>query len=197
MYQLTSIAEGINKLLHPFGEVVIHDIKTNTIAAIYNPISKRESGESSYLEINDYRNATVIGPYEKTNYDGRKLKSVSIVIKNDKNELQYLLCINMDVSVFEQYRSILDHFLATSKNEEQDFLFKSDLNDKINHYIQKYCISHNLSITTLEKEHKQNVTLELKKAGALQEKNAIPYIARILNVSRATIYNYLKENTDD
>ena len=42
-----NIGNAISKLLHPFAEVVIHDLEKDQIAAIFSPISKREIGDSS------------------------------------------------------------------------------------------------------------------------------------------------------
>ena len=36
------IAKAINILLHPYGEVAIHDLKTGLIAAIYNNFQKEK-----------------------------------------------------------------------------------------------------------------------------------------------------------
>jgi predicted transcriptional regulator YheO len=46
----TAIAQAISLLLYPHAEVVLHDLKTGRIAAIYNPFSKRKVGEESLLE---------------------------------------------------------------------------------------------------------------------------------------------------
>ncbi len=44
-----SIAEAITRLLHPYAEVVIHNLKTNKIIALYNSFSNRKTGDSSLL----------------------------------------------------------------------------------------------------------------------------------------------------
>lgn len=83
-----NVAKAISKLLHPFAEVVIHDLEKDQVIAIFNPLSKREVGDLSYLDRIDFdrkgKMPDIIGPYEKLNFDGRKLKSISIVIKNAK-----------------------------------------------------------------------------------------------------------------
>lgn len=45
-----SVAQAINILLHPYGEIVIHDLKTGQIAAIYNNFSKRKVGDESLID---------------------------------------------------------------------------------------------------------------------------------------------------
>ncbi|AXA33131.1 helix-turn-helix transcriptional regulator [Francisella adeliensis] len=193
------IAEAISKLLSPFAEVVIHDLSTNKIEAIFNSISKREVGDSSYLDhinLETYDElSNVIGPYEKLNYDGRKLKCIITVIRNSDDVAVGTLCINLDISVFDKYRGILQLFLTNNDkgmSQKSQSLFRDTLYEQINNFVQKYCLNHNLSIDNLTRLQKKNLILELKQNGALDGKNASHYIARALNVSRATVYNYLK-----
>lgn len=192
-------AEGFSILLHPFAEVVIHDLEKDQIEAIYNPFSKREKGDSSYLDRVNFNKEEkipdVIGPYEKLNYDGRKLKSMSIVIKNDRDAAVGFLCINLDISIFDRYKEILDNFLSMGEfnaDAKTASIFKDDLYEQINTYVQRYCIKNHVTVDGLTRVQKKDLILELKYEGALKGKNSSQYIARALGISRATVYNYLK-----
>ncbi|MBS0288094.1 MAG: PAS domain-containing protein [Proteobacteria bacterium] len=197
------MAQAFARLLHPFAEVVIHDIAKDTIEAIYNPYSKRQVGDSSYLDRWDFTvnpQDNVIGPYEKTNYDGRKLKSISVVLRNANGKAVGFLCVNMDVSVFERYQNSLDVFLKNNDQqilEKKQGLFKDDIYEQINAFVQQYCMERQLSLESLSREENQQLVQALKTLGAFKGKNATNYIARILNVSRATVYNYLKDLEDN
>lgn len=192
-------AEAFTRLLHPFAEVVIHDLAKDQIVAIYNPLSKRKVGDASYLDQWDFSidlNENVIGPYEKTNYDGRKLKSISLVLRDDKTKAIGFLCVNVDISVFESYRNTLQLFLSNNDQKltpQSKVRFKDDLYEQISLFIQAYCQENHLSLKSLSRADKQTLITKLEKEGALKGKNATNYIARILNISRATVYNYLKE----
>lgn len=196
------MARAFARLLHPYAEVVIHDIAKDKIEAIFNNFSKREVGDSSYLDRWDFTvdpQDNVIGPYEKINYDGRKLKSISVVLRNAIGKAVGFLCVNMDVSVFTRYREALDVFL---NNDDQNIstqkqsLFKDDVYEQINTFVQQYCRQHQLNIECLSREENQLLLQKLKTHGAFKGKNATNYIARILNISRATVYNYLKQIED-
>lgn len=193
------VAEAISKLLYPFAEVVIHDLVKNQIEAIFNPISKREVGDSSYLDHIDFKDydksLSTIGPYEKLNYDGRKMKCIITLIKDNKDKIIGTLCINLDVSVFDKYQSILDAFLTnndTQMSEQKQNIFRDTLYEKINKFVKEYCINNTLSIDNLTRNQKKDLILKLKENGALDGKNASKYIASSLGISRATVYNYLK-----
>ena len=126
----------------------------------------------------------------------RKLKSISLILRNDKNQVIGLLCINLDISIFDKYHGMLKVFLSNNDNQvssQEEILFKNDVYEKINKYVQIYCDQGNLNIEALNRSEKRTLILELKAKGALTAKNAASYIARILNISRATVYNYLKQ----
>lgn len=190
-------AEAFARLLHPFAEVVVHDFDKDQIAAIYNPLSRREVGDDSYLDRIDFHESeTVIGPYDKTNWDGRPMKSISIVVRNPSGKAEGFLCVNVDISVFQTANHLLQSFLKNSSDlpEKSQRLFKDDLYEKINLYVQKYCQENQVSQEALSRENKREIITALAEDGAFDGKNAAIYIGRILGISRATVYNYLKEN---
>jgi D-arginine utilization repressor len=50
-----------------------------------------------------------------------------------------------------------------------------------------------VSIAALNRENKSEIINALAEVGAFEGKNAANYIGRVLGISRATVYNYLKE----
>jgi predicted transcriptional regulator YheO len=185
-------AEAIQLLLYPYAEVVLHDIKQDKIVAIYHPFSKRRVGDDSLLSPEEMTpSQDCIGPYEKINWDGKKLRSISSVIRNEKNNAVGLLCINLDVSKLENFSFIIHEFLNLHMTPQPQSLFKEDWQEKINHYIHKYLQEHHLTLDSLNRKEKKELIEHLRKAGAFNTKNAAYYIAKVLKVSRATIYNYL------
>lgn len=189
-------AKAFSRLLHPFAEVVVHDLGKDRIEAIYNPLSRREAGDGSYLDrINFGESETVIGPYDKMNWDGRPMKSISVVIRNHSGKAEGFLCVNVDVSVFRTTNLLLQSFLKNNVDltEESQRLFKDDLYEKINLYVHNYCHENQVIIEALSRKNKKEIINSLAEDGAFQGKNAASYIGRVLGISRATVYNYLKE----
>lgn len=190
------IAASIEKLLYPHAEVVIHDIQKNQIAAIYNPISKRKIGDSSLLSAEEEMSSLQDwqGPYEKINWDGRKLKAVSSMIRDEQGKAVGLLCINLDVSTLQQWQAAIAEFMTVSHLHGQPrALFKDDWQERIHNYIHHYLGERHLALTGLNRSQKKALVLHLHKIGALTAKNSAQYVADIIKVSRATIYNYLQE----
>ncbi len=190
------IAESIQRLLYPYAEVVIHSIPQNTIFAIFNPFSGRAIGDDSLLSHDELSAlADSVGPYEKTNWDGRRLKSVSSVIRNNENEPIGLMCINVDVSTLLCVNEKLIEFIFPKHSIEQpEPLFKDDWQERINVCVHQYLLKENLSLDTLKRNDKKILVEHLRDAGAFSGKNAAKYIANVLDISRATVYKYLNIN---
>lgn len=190
-------AQAIQRLLHPHAEVVVHDIKLNQIVAIYHPFSKRRVGDSS-LFTTEEEMATLedcVGPYEKKNWDGGRLKSVSSVIRDENNKAVGMLCINLDVSIFEKCNKLISQFIDYDHLEPKPTpLFKDDWQERINNYVHNYLAEHHLVLETLGRHEKKNLIEHLRSIGAFTGKNSARYIAQIIKVSRATVYNYLSSH---
>lgn len=191
-----SIAEAISLLLYPHAEVVLHDLKTGLIGAIYNTFSKRKIGDESLLdEIESCNHFPDIFPvYVKTNWDGRKIKSISSTLRDHKGKAIGLLCINLDLSKWEEFHRFLEGWLNHAVQTKPEELFKDDWREKINSYVSNYLARTGTALKGLNRGEKKAMVLSLHKEGAFKAKNAANYVADVLNLSRATIYNYLKED---
>ncbi|WP_274517328.1 helix-turn-helix transcriptional regulator [Chromobacterium haemolyticum] len=190
-----SIADAIATLFYPYAEVVLHDLATQSVAYIANNFSKRELGDDSGLdELENTPDATVIGPYEKLNWDGRKLRSISVVLRDDAGAALGMMCVNLDISVFEGARAALDLFLSGSRLVAQPaVLFEDDWQERINRFIHGWLQQRQLSLSILNREHKRELVEALLHEGAFRGKNAANYVANVLGMGRATVFKHLKE----
>lgn len=190
------VGEAISLLLFPHAEVVIHDLNTGCVKAIFNNLSKRAVGDDSLLDEEKKLSNTqdLFPPYFKINWDGRKMKSVTAVLRNQRGKAIGLLCINLDISKWEEmHLFILD--LIKPVAEVPGFLFKSDWREKINIYVSSYLKQHALRLESLDKAEKKKLLHALHEEGAFNTKNAASYVADVLQISRATVYNYLKDKS--
>lgn len=197
--ELTSYAavcDGVAQLFQPFVEVVLHDLETETAAHIAGNFSKREIGEPSLLHEIDFRPAErLLGPYEKVNWDGRRIKSISIILRDSTARPIAVMCINADVSHFHAVMQTLSAFASIPVDHARPAsLFKEDWHERINEYIQNWTGSRGLIIAGLTREQKQQVVRDLSADGAFGGKNSAAYISRILGMGRATVYKYLNQD---
>lgn len=191
-----AIADAIATLFFPHAEVVLHDLRTQKVDYIANNISKREIGDDAALEDMlegdvDERN---IGPYEKLNWDGQKIRSVSSVLRDAAGTPIAVLCINLNISLFESAKQALDLFLAPGRLIPQpDALFRDDWQERINTFLNAWLRQRQLNLNRLTREHKRELVEALHAEGAFKGKSAANYVANVLNMGRATVYKHLKE----
>ena len=193
--QYISIAKAICQLLSPHVEVVIHDLESGRIAAIFNPYSKRKVRDESLIgEIENQKELPdVFAPYVKASREGKKIRSTSATLRNREGKAVALFCINLDVSKWEEMHQFLSHLIQPISEKQPDVLFKDDWREKINSYVSAYLQKDNISMQALSKEKKKELILALHREGAFQAKNAASYIGDVLKLSRATIYKYLEK----
>lgn len=175
-------------------EVVVHDLASETIAHIANPYSQRKIGDPSNMREIDFRPTdTVIGPYEKVNWDGSVVRSVSVVLRNDCGVATYVLCINHDQADLQQLQQVMQALLPTRAAQDQpEALFRNDWHEKLNIFVSDWCAERGRRADALDRDTRRALIGALDGSGALSERNAASYVARLLGVSRATIYNDLK-----
>lgn len=190
------IADAIATLFFPHAEVVLHDLRTQKVDYIANNISKREIGDDAALEdlLSGEVDERTIGPYEKLNWDGQKIRSVSNVLRNAQGVPIAVLCINLNISLFENAKAALDLFLSPSKLIPQpDALFRDDWQERINTFLHNWLRQRQLGLNVLTREHKRELVEALHSEGAFKGKSAANYVANVLNMGRATVYKHLKE----
>jgi predicted transcriptional regulator YheO len=194
--QFVPIAEAVATLLKPHAEVVIHDLRTQTIAHIANNLSRREIGGSSLAELKDIGDLgnDVVGPYRKTNFDGRQLKSMTAVLRNQMGEPFGLLCINFDIAPIEAARDALNLLAAFQGGGEQpSALFRSDWQETVNTAIADFLGERGLAASALAKEDHAALIGVLEQEGYFAIRNLVPYLAKLLGISRATVYKHLRD----
>jgi predicted transcriptional regulator YheO len=191
-----TIADAIATLFFPHAEVVLHDLRTQKVDYIANNISKRVIGDDAALEdmLSGEVDERTIGPYEKLNWDGQKIRSVSSVLRDANGTPIAVLCINLNISMFETAKQALELFLSSSKLVPQpDALFRDDWQERINTFLHSWLRQRQLGLNLLTRDHKRELVEALHAEGAFKGKSAANYVANVLNMGRATVYKHLKE----
>lgn len=188
------IADGVAALFHPYVEVVIHDLRDQTVLHIANNLSRREPGDDSALEeIPGTVRDRMVGPYEKLNWDGRRMRSVSAVLFDDQAQPAGMMCINFNIAVFDEMRGALDILLKGAGVQPQPAeLFRDDWQERINLFLHAGCASA-APASTLWARQKRELVDALHEEGAFGGKSAVNYVANVLGMGRATVYKRIKE----
>lgn len=194
-------AEGMSKLFSPYVEGAVHDLRQGKIVALYNNISRREVGDPSVvtnfgIDVADFPD--VFEPYYKTNWDGRKLKCTSMTIRDENGAAIGLLCINLDTTVFDTMATQLNALLQLKDSGGLNPVeqFGVDWQRQADKLIDEYASETNVAIIAMNKDQKSELVQQLYRHGYFNYREAATYVAQKLGVSRATIYNYLKEEKE-
>lgn len=194
MENYIAIAKSFVILLKPFLEVVIHDLASGKIIFIEGGLSKRCVGDLSHLEedVEDWDKEVLQQVYPQLGYDGRLLKSITIPLR-EKGVVTALMCLNMDGTPFQNLKKLAELFLEGSQNDQPLPLFKNDWHERIHHFINDFLAQRHITLTHLTTKQKAEIVKMLFDQGAFNEKNAVDYIAKVLQMGRATIFNYLRK----
>lgn len=189
--------EGVVKLFHPYVEGAVHDLVQGKVVAIYNNISRRNIGDASPVaelgvDVKDF--SDVFEPYYKTNWDGRQLKCTSVTIRDDTDTPIGLVCMNFDASVFQ---NIHQHIAALVQTQPAGLnpveQFGENWQQQVSAFMNTYAHAHNTPLHAMTKDQKAALVCEMYDHSLFNYRDAASYIAQQLDVSRTTIYNYLKK----
>jgi predicted transcriptional regulator YheO len=190
---------GISKTFGKNCEVVLHEFKDlkKSIVAIENGHVTGRSINSpmTELSLNKVREGTVdsdIINYSEKTIDGRILKSSTMFIKDDEENYIGCLCINIDITDFIAAKNLLGDIMKIGNNEIEENK-KNKVNIILSDIVKSTIKELGKPVIYLSKDEKVLIVNNLDNQGAFLIKGAIDYVAKILQVSKYTIYNYLDE----
>lgn len=188
-----AVAEAVAALMRPLVEAVVHDMASDSVAHVAGAFSPREPGDPSDLqEIEFAPGAQVVGPYEKVNFDGRRIKSISVVLREADGTAIGLLCINADLTAFEGVQRLLHGLLSTGQAPSAAVAaFQDDWHERINRFVAAWTAERGVTLDRLDRTGRRELIAAIAAAGGFEGRRAAAYVARMLGVSRATVYNEL------
>lgn len=187
------VADALAALFSPWVEAVVHDLELDTVAHIANPFSPREAGDPSDMKKFPFPlDAPVIGPYEKINWDGRRIRAISVVLRNDAARPVGMLCVNADVTQFEAMRRTLQGLLGVVEaSTTVEASFHDGWHEKINRFLASWTHERATTLDRLDRQGRRELIGAIFQAGGFEGRRAPAYVASVLGVSRATVYNEL------
>lgn len=197
------IAEGIAKTFGNSCEVVIHDFSdlSSSIIAIYNGhVTERRIGSP----FTDYGLATLkqgfkedlILNYLNTSIKGKKVKSSSILIRDNDGEVIGSLCINIDLTMLSTARTIINELMNVNDQTERES-FPSSVADLENRLINQAIEKIGKPIELMNKSERIDFIHLLDEMGLFLIKGGVNKVANMMDVSKYTIYNYLEKKKNE
>ncbi len=187
-------------------EVVLHDLSSSspdldhTIVAIENGhvTGRTVGGPSTSLGVgvlHDQQADHDAFGYQGFTPDGRRLRCSSVYFRNAAGRIIAALCINLDLSVLQRVRTLLDELLpaAPDQPDQPSELFGRDLVGVMDAMISRAIDDVGRPVDRMSRADRVAVLARLDQQGVLQMRKGVETVASRLHISRVTAYAYLEE----
>ncbi|MEK5485123.1 helix-turn-helix transcriptional regulator [Lysinibacillus sp. FSL M8-0355] len=199
-------AKAIGEMFGPNCEVIIHDLTTPESSVTYtfnNHVTGRKVGQSfdhlikKVLLSNDFKDDYLAG-YEFQTADNKTIKASTILIRSDDLKVIGALCINYDVNLLLDLKTMIDTLLPNihankhtshdMTNQEENIGNVEEITDQL---IDQ--IISNRGNRLVKRQEKMEVISFMDEKGIFLMKGAVDKVATKLNISKVTVYSYLDE----
>lgn len=196
---LQRTATALQRLLDPFCEVVVHDFRDfeHSIIHIEGNITNRKVGDAATDLL---LSKASLGDTDEDLYNyltslpgGRLMKSCTIFLRDESGKAYGAFCVNFDISTFANMRNVLSNFLATEEKDDTSETFATDIEETIQAILTETLYELGQQLPLMSRDEKVGLVGRLADKGIFQVKKAVPIIADQLGLSRATVYNYLRD----
>lgn len=213
--QLSAIMDAFASVAGRHIEVVLHDLaqpETSVIKIINGHVSGRKPGsplldapdnDRGFLGLLNPPSAagdpepTVFTRYPTTSLQGKPLQSSTVFFKDVNGKPQLSLCFNADNSAISAAREALAILLPQQSDEKQEQ--ESGLEERLDEII-RLCIPPAGQLRTgASKQEKVDIVRQMQNLGMFMVRGGVEKAAKVLGVTRYTVYNYLdqiKKDTD-
>ncbi len=195
------VVDGIAALLGEHCEIVLHSLEFLEHSAIYivnghntdrkigSPITDRALWSLHHMQTD-----SVSKPYFTRAKGGILMKSITIAIRNGKQHVIGLICININLDV--PVSQFLNSFIAP-KESDNNVNFASSVEDLVAQTIENTIeeVSNDRNVSNNNKN--RHIVTSLFEKGIFDIKDAINQVAERLDISRHTVYLYIRQIKQD
>jgi predicted transcriptional regulator YheO len=200
---LVPIVRGLAEMFGPDCEVVLHDVRRlpHSIIAIENgAVTGRTLGDvPTDRMLRSLRNPDETQDVRLyiSSHEGKILKSLAVTLRDEDGTPYGLLGLNHDVSEVVQAQHTLANFTAVGRlgggAPEAGEIFAGDIRDVVAGMVTQIVGEMGKRPAAMTREEKMEVVKRLEERGAFLVKRSAEQIAEALDLSRYTIFAYLKE----
>lgn len=206
MHNTLNLLKQISKALSiQFGEkceIVIYDLKVSNVACsaihIENAnVTHRTLGDTpshivlETIKKNPKNIEDQLGYLTKTK-DGKILKSSTLYIRDEKNEIRYIFSINFDISIMLMAENAIKMFINnndTTANEPQGI--PQSVTELLDELINQSVKLIGKPVAFMTKDDKVQAIKFLNDSGAFLITKSGDKIAQYFGISKYTLYSYL------
>lgn len=197
-----SMVEGLGTYLGEGYEIVLHSMEDFQHSVVYI-IHGEHTGRSIGAPITDKALDFLIKfnesnstqeTYYSFNAKGEPLKSTTIAIRGENDRIIGLLCMNfyMNISFYDFVHTFISKEESIKGNDSITETFASNVDDMILSTLNtvKESIFNEPSISSSNKN--KEIIYALYNKGIFQIKDSVSVIAKLLNISKNTVYLHLR-----
>jgi len=199
-----AVVQGLAEMFGPDCEVVLHDLTDlpHSIVAIENGhVTGRRPGDAPTDQmLRSLRNAddTPDVRLYVSSSEGRVLKSLAVTLRDGDGHPIGVLGLNLDVSEIVHAQRTLAALAAVGRLggealPETEELFGGDIREVLAGMISAILNDMRKTPATMTRDEKMEVVARLEERGAFLVKRSAEQVAEALDLSRFTIFSYLKE----
>lgn len=202
--KLIPVADAITGNFGENTEVVIHDCSNleSSIVYISGDVTHRKIGApATNLVLNGLKNnIDKMECYKTVTNDGKILRSTTVFIRDEKQQIIGCMCINYDITDLLCCKSAMERLTAFPKqandnsakteNDENEF-FENNVKSIIEKMIAETIEILKKPVELMNKDEKMHFVKILEEKGVFLVKGAVDDVAEMLGVSKFTIYNWL------
>lgn len=198
--RLRPIVDGLAHALGNQCEIVLHDLAHPSKSLVHvagNLTGRRPGAPVTNLVLEALHehgdDAPDLFNYRTAAPDGRPLRSSTIFLR-EKDHIVGALCVNIDVGALEDLRDLIDDALAVEDPDpQQPERFGNTVGEVLGDLISSVLDGRGGRRRPMTTEERTRIVAELERRGAFMVRGAVEIVAQRLDVSRFTIYGYLKQ----
>ena len=199
-----AVADMISNTFGEDCEVVVHDLEDPEHSVVYvanNKVTGREIGQSFYTLVSNVMLSEELADDHADNYyftaaNGKLIRSSTLLIRDEADEVAGAICINLDTSRVTQQMEYLQSLMPNRKNtgivsrQEAD-TEEGSISDMVDDLIQR--IVGSSPVETMSRDQRIEKVRFMEEKGIFLMKGSIEKAAEELGVNKVTIYSYLDE----
>ena len=202
-----AVVDGIASLIGPFCEIVLHsleDLNTSAIKIANGENTGRQVGSPitdlalKMLKDIEGSKRNFSRSYFTRAKGGVLMKSITVAIRNGEDRVIGLLCINVNLDA--PFSQVLQSFMPTQDADEaaSSVNFASDVEELVDQTVERTIEEINADKSVSNNTKNRQIVMELYDKGIFDIKDAINRVAERLNISKHTVYLYIRQRkTED
>lgn len=198
-----AVVEGVSALIGNHCEIVLHsleDLEHSAICIANGHNTNRQEGspltDLALKSLHNMKTDNVSKPYFTRIKNGGLMKSVTIAIRNKNQRIIGLLCININLDV--PLSQFIQAFMPSNPmGETSSVNFASSVEELVSQTVEHTIEEVNADRLVANNNKNRQIVVSLFEKGIFDIKDAINLVADRLDISRHTVYLYIRQIKQD